>query len=199
MLQEGWNVAMVDLARVVGFQPFVFTDTPADRTANLTPDRLEAIAELTLPTGHAAPLAAQFDQVKQAYIITSPNPNLKVVGTFNGQMGEAAGPPGFGFAVAVPPSYLQVVRVDGRYVLRDGYHRAFGLLSRGISFVPAFVRDFDTREGLAPAGMLPESAWLGERPPLLTDYHEDAVVETVYLPSSRKMIVIQAIELSLAS
>jgi hypothetical protein len=103
-----------------------------------------------------------------------------VVGNFNGPMDEVAGAPAFGFAVAVPPSYLQVVRIDGRYVLRDGYHRAFAVLSRGISCVPAFVRAFDTVESLAPVGRLPHAAWPGERPPLLLDYHDNAVAETLY-------------------
>jgi hypothetical protein len=69
------------------------------------------------------------------YTITSPNPNLKVVGNFHDQ--PADGPPGFGFRAAVTTSFLQVVRFQGRLVLRDGYHRACGLLSRGITHVPA--------------------------------------------------------------
>jgi hypothetical protein len=89
-----------------------------------------------------------------------------------------------------------VARFQGCCVLRDGYHRAFGLLSRGISRVPAFVRGFDTLEDLAPAGMLPQSAWLGQRPPLLRDYHDDRVAESVRLPAQRKMVIVQALELS---
>jgi hypothetical protein len=30
----------------------------------------------------------------------------------------------------------------GRYFLRDGYHRAYGLLSAGITHVAALVRDY---------------------------------------------------------
>lgn len=63
-----------------------------------------------------------------------------------------------------------------RYVVRDGYHRSFGLVSRGITRIPAYVRDFTTAEDLAPAGplprrTLPRSTWLGDRP-LLRDYEE---------------------------
>jgi hypothetical protein len=56
----------------------------------------------------------------------------------------SGGPPIFGFAVALNPSYMQVVHYRGRYFLRDGYHRAYGLLSRGITVVPAFVRETTT-------------------------------------------------------
>ncbi len=84
---------------------------------------------------------------------------------------------------------------QGRYVMRDGYHRAFGLLSRGITRVPAYVRNFDTTENLAPVGTLPQAAWLGDRPPLLRDYHDDHVAESVSLPAQHRMIVIHALEL----
>src|SRR5204862_4193 len=126
--------------------------------------------------------------------LASPNPSLKVVANFNGPLPN--GMPGFGFGVAVAASFVQVVCFQNRYVLRDGYHRAFGLLSRGITSVPAFIRDFDTAENLAPAGMLPHSAWLGQRPPVLRDYHDDLVSESVNLPAQHRMIVIHALELS---
>jgi hypothetical protein len=194
MRAEGWDIAMVDLERVVAFQPSVFTDTATQRVAGLDPDDLRSIAELTLPINHTAPVSVQYDELKQAYILTSPNPNLKVVANFNGPLPN--GMPGFGFGVAVAASFVQVVRFQNRYVLRDGYHRAFGLLNRGITNVPAFIRDFDTAENLAPAGMLPHSAWLGDRPPLLRDYHDDRVTALVNLPAQHRMIVIHALELS---
>lgn len=196
MLQEGWTVAMVDLERVVAFQPLVFTDTAVERVAGVAPDDLVAIAELTLPINHTAPIIGQYDQLKQTYTFTSPDPNLKVLGIFNGPVAQADGMPGYGFLVGVAPSFLQVVRFQGRYLLRDGYHRAFGLLSRRIRHVPAFVRDFDTLENLAPAGMLPHSAWLGSRPPVLRDYHDDLVAESVRWAAQRKMVIVQALELS---
>ncbi len=196
MFQEGWDVAMVDLERVIAFQPLVFTDTAVERVADVAPDDLEAIAELTLPIDHTAPVIAQYEELKHTYTFTSPDPNLKVLGIYNGPVPEANGAHGFGFLVGVAPSFLQVARFQDRHVLRDGYHRTFGLLSRGISSVPAFIRDFDTLENLAPAGMLPQSAWLGQRPPLLSDYHNDLVSESVRWPAQRKMVIVQALELS---
>ena len=193
MRTEGWDIAMIDLERIVAIQPSVFTDTATQRVAGLDPGDLLSIAEMTLPINHTAPVSVEFDEFKQAYILTSPNPNLKVVANFNGPLPN--GMPGFGFGVAVAASYIQVVRFQNRYVLRDGYHRAFGLLSRGITRVPAFIRDFDTAEYLAPAGMLPQNTWLGDRPPLLRDYHDDRVAESVSLPARHRMIVIHALEL----
>lgn len=50
-------------------------------------------------------------------------------------------------------------------MLRDG-GPAVGLLA-DMAAVPAYVREFDTTENIAPPGMLPHGAWLGDRPPLL--------------------------------
>jgi hypothetical protein len=120
-----------------------------------------------------------------------------VIGNFDapGNRAPQASQLGFGFSVGVPPSFIEVARFQGRYLLRDGHHRAFGLLSRGITRVPAYVRDFATASELAPAEALPRSAWLGDRPPLLRDYHDDLVAEPVLLPVPSRTIVIQAVGL----
>jgi hypothetical protein len=44
--------------------------------------------------------------------------------------------------------------------------------------------------------MLPQSAYLGPRPPLLADYRDDRMAASVRLPARQKMIVIQAPELA---
>ena len=193
MFTEGWEIVMVDLSRVVAFQPTVFVDTAVERVADVDPSDLTAIAEMTLPIDRTAPITTQYDQNKKAYVLYSPDPNLQVAGPMQSPPGA---PPMFGFAVTVANSAVQVVSYQGRYVLRDGYHRAYGFLGRGITHAPAFVRNFDTDGDPAPLGMLSRAAWLGERPPLLSDYHDDAVAEELRLPARGKMILIQAIELA---
>jgi hypothetical protein len=209
MRAEGWEIALADLARVVAVAPSVFTDTAVERAAILDPGDLRAIAELTLPTRHPRPIGelspgddvlpiqGQYHYLTKTYTITSPNLNLAVIGNFDapGNRAPQASQLGHGFTVGVPPSFIEVARFQGRYVLRDGHHRSFGLLSRGITRVPAYVRDVAAAEDLAPAGMLPRSAWPGDRPPLLRDYHDDLVAEPVLLPVPSRTIVIQAVEL----
>jgi len=212
MRAEGWEAAMVDLARVVAVQPSVFTGTAIERTASLDPGDLLAIAELTLPATHPRPAGelapddmlpvnGQYHYLTKTYTITSPNMNLTVTGNFDAPQ---PGSLGLGFTVSVPPAFLQVARFQGRYVLRDGHHRCFGLLSRGITRAPAYVRDFTSAEELAPGGTLPRrtlprSTWLGDRPPLLRDYHDDLVAEPLLLPVPHRTIVIQAVELYMVS
>jgi hypothetical protein len=126
----------------------------------------------------------QFHYLTKTDTITSPNLNLAVISNFDAPGNRAPQPSqmGHGFTVGVPPSFFEVARFQGRYVLRDGNHRAFGQLSRGITRVPAYVRDVSTAEDVAPAGTLPPSAWLGDRSSLLRDYHDDLVAEPLLLP-----------------
>ena len=83
---------------------------------------------------------------------------------------------------------MQVGRYNGQYFLRDGYHRAYGLLSRGIDIVPAFVRDITAVEELIPdpRAMLPQDGYRGVRPPVLPDYLDDTVSAAVQLPSRQR-------------
>jgi hypothetical protein len=47
------------------------------------------------------------------------------MGNFNA--GIAGGGVCLGFVVRLMPSFLQVAHFDGRYLLLDGYHRAYAL------------------------------------------------------------------------
>jgi hypothetical protein len=154
------------------------------------------IAAVTLPVGIAdEAFPVQFDEERRTWLISDANPNLKLVGHYGGRIQDGA-PLSFGFNVAVVPSFVQVACHHGRYVLRDGYHRAFGLLQRGITRVPAFVRDFGVGGLGLGAGLFGTDVYLGARPPLLSDFLDDAVAADVPIPTVQKMIVIQGMELT---
>jgi hypothetical protein len=192
---EGWRVAMVDLTRVVAVQPTILCEAASERVDAVDTSDLQALAELCLPTTPQEPTGAQFDPSRQAWIFSSRNPNLRIAGNFTGEI--QPGVSGYGFVVQTSPSYLQVASYKGRHLLRDGYHRAYGLLCRGVSNVPAFVRTFSSVAELAlPPGMLPQEAYLGERPPSLPDYLDDAVSIDVKLPAIQKLVLVQATELT---
>ncbi len=195
MVDEGWTVRLIDLTKVCAVQPNIFTDHAEARVEGTVADDLSSLAWVTLPLPGQIQLPTQFDPTKMTWMFSSPNPNLRVLGQFSAPLEE--GLLGFGFVVGVSQSFLQVAKFRGRWLLRDGYHRAFGLLSRGISIVPAFVREFEPFQELGlPPGMLPPAAYLGDRPPVLSDYLDDSVAASVSLPAFQKMIVVQAMELT---
>jgi hypothetical protein len=197
MHAEGWQVALVNLSRVCAFQPAVLSDQALDRVQLVNENDLASIAAVTLPLTQGDPLPVQYDPLRQAWIIVSDNQNLRIVGNVGPMPVNHCGT-GLGFGVIAGPSFMQVGRYKGRHYLRDGYHRAFGLLSRGITVVPAFVRDITAFEELMkdPRTMLPQDSYSGKQPPVLPDYLDSAVSTAVQVPATRKMIIIQALELT---
>jgi len=195
VLPEAGEPKLVDLGRVCAAQPQILVEDALRRVAGIDPNDLPALAQVTLPLPAPSQIPAAFDESKNAWILSSPNPNLRVSGHFNAQV--APGVLGFGFAVTLQKSYLQVAGLGGRYFLRDGYHRAYGLLTAGIRKVPALVKEYESFEQIRlPQGLLPQGAYLGERPPLLPDYLNDQVAANTLLPVTQKMVVVQGLELT---
>jgi hypothetical protein len=194
--QAGARVALVDLTTIRSIQPLVFTDDAAARVAHLDRESLADVASVALPVpDEEMSVPIQFDPTRNAWMVSSPNPNLRIVGQFQVPVGP--GVAGLGFALTITPSFLQVGEFQGRYILTDGYHRAYGLLRRGINIVPAFVRSYATFEELAiPQGMLPQDAFLGDHPPTLADYDDNLVAAEVNVPATHKLIVVHGMELT---
>jgi hypothetical protein len=65
----------------------------------------------------------------------------------------------FTFFVSMGASYIQVARYQGRSFLRDGYHRAVGLLRAGVSQVPAVVIDAPTFQFITSAPACSTTKW----------------------------------------
>lgn len=196
MFSEGWEVALANLLRVCAFQPVVFVDSARDRVNTVDFLDLQSLARMSLPLTAPAQLPVQFDQVRNTFAILSQNPNLRIASTYSGPAANSGGVQVLGFTVGMAPSFMQVVEFQGRYFLRDGYHRALGLLSAGVQQVPVFFRHIRLVEELFPAGMLPQGAFLGDRPPILPDYSSNLVSADVELPALQKLVAIQGLELN---
>jgi hypothetical protein len=194
---EGWRPALVDLPRVCAYQPSVFVDHARERVADTRIDDIRSLAELTLPLDAGAPVTFQYDRARQMFITSIANQNLQVVGAFGGiAPGMPPGTVHMGFQVRMITSFLQVGSMQGRYFLRDGYHRGLGLVQRGARYVPALVLEDMLMADLVAPGSLSVESILGPKPPALSDYWDDAVSVTARLPAPRRIISVAASELS---
>ena len=192
---EGWELAIVDLTHVCVVQHTVLSD-PDPRVEGVDPDDLAALARILLPIPDPTPLAYQVDSQRNVAVLSSFDGNLRVAGFASQQVQRGSL---IGFIVEVATSYLQVADLGGRTMLRDGNHRAAGLVRRGITKVPALVRKFAQGEDLGiPKGILAPTTYLGERPPTVIDYWNSTVSASVLVPRRRKFVLIQAIEQLLA-
>jgi hypothetical protein len=196
-LAEGWVPAVADLTKICAVQPLVYTDYPQDRIETLSPDNFGSLAQVTIPIPSQNNLVARFDESQRAWIFSSPNPNLRVAGQFSATL--QPGIMGFGFAVTLSPSFMQVASFQGRLLLRDGYHRAVALLQRGITQVPVIHKEFNTSTELSlPQGLFPFDVFLGQNPPFLSDYGDEEVSASVAMPIVQKVLVIHAINVDAA-
>ncbi len=198
LFSQGWRVALVDIARVRVAQPIVHVDHAEERTEPASEADIASVAAITLPIQAPIELPGGFDAAQKAWVLTSANPNLRISGAWSGQVNGQAG---FGFHVALLSSFVRVANFQGRFILVDGYHRCFGLLRRGIGRIPALVGDVATVEGLGlPAtGMLPQDAYLGDRPALIRDYLDNSVAADVRVPATQKVIAITGLEFQASS
>ena len=192
---EGWEIAIVDLTRVRVVQHTVVME-PDARITRLDANDLPALADITLPIPDPQPLSYQVDSLRNVAVVGSLDGNLRVVGFAAREVPRGTH---MGFIVEIATSYVQVAEVGGRFVLRDGNHRAAALVKRGITKVPALVRSLAHGEDLAPPkGVLAPATYLGETPPTPLDYWHPAVSTAVLVPRRRKFVLIQGLEQSLA-
>lgn len=134
-----------------------------------------------MPTETKAQVAfAPPSGAQKTFTLSSPNLNLQVVGAEIEQS-----PMGLGLKLqtACPNSVLQVAHYNDHYYCRDGHTRALQLLMRGITVVPAVMKEFSNYGELAPSpNLLPEAITCGANPPTLADFLDDQVSADVRMP-----------------
>jgi hypothetical protein len=199
-----WTVGMVDLRTVLSFQKLVVEEQAMDRVATANADDLHTLFSLCLPEQAAnVALAAIMDNDQKGVTFSSLNPNLRVVGHAVQEVAVSPGPKQpaqtmkfVGFAVNFGAQFVQVAEYNGRWFVRDGYDRCYGLLRRGIRRIPCIfiqARSFQELGAQAP-GFLSYELLFGDRPPFLIDFLDDAVSVFAQQRATRKVIRITAQE-----
>jgi hypothetical protein len=191
---EGWQVRMADLQRVRSLQPTVHTDHATERAQGVRRNDLLSLARVTLPHSRAKELMATAPTADgRGWILTCRNPQLRVRGPYTGDREDNGYKTKvFGIETEVANSLVQIVRWRGAYILRDGYHRAYGLLSRGIASVPVVYHEFpDQQPPVVAPGLFDPNVYISERAPLMKDYLDDVVSADVEVRRTQKTLVIQ--------
>lgn len=195
-----WRVEWVDLTRVLSVQKMITTDGLDLRVAGAADDPA-ALVELCLPAAQPLPLLGAFgDHDGHGFTLSSLNPNLRVVGSHVQEALVSPSPDvppqkmqAFTFFVSMGASYVQVAQYQGRFFLRDGYHRAAGLLRAGITEVPTVVVDAPTFHFVASTpGLFDHEVAFSHWAPMLTDFWDDSVSADAVQPTVRKVVRVRA-------
>jgi len=194
------SFGLLSLDHLISIQKMIYTD--GDQLLALTSNELAEVFTVAIPDPPPKLVPVVKDQSANSYTVASENPNLRVGGMVDAEVSVATANGAqmpinvHGFFVTNGGPWMQAAQFQGRWLLRDGYHRAYALLTRGITRVPCVIVQISTLQDLGAVrpGFVGGEVLLGDRPPLVADFvDESRSVPGSVLPT-RKVIRIRAEE-----
>lgn len=195
------SFAMVELDRVIVFQSSVtetFVDSIASRLGpSPTP---EALFRFCLPLGHRdAPV--QIERVgSRRFVFRSDSTDFRfhepaLLRPDQVLDYEAFGPVAgiVGLVVGFGSNFLNMIRVDNRLILHNGYHRACALRKLGITHAPCVIQEVTRSDELDLAAKDtvakdPDFYLKTARPPLLKDYFDPKIRKVHLVHKQMRMV-----------
>ena len=180
-----WELYVVDLHKLLAFQRRLLFHEGRVSHAVESADWQQLVA-LAFPEQRLGDVVWSANAAGSEVIIRSGNPDLQV----------KIGPPASPDTLCIPvwidhgSPFLEVAEYNGRWFLRDGYHRAYALLAAEIFRVPAVViraRTLDELGAVHP-WFFDEKALFSERPPQLIDFHDHNLAVSYKRPTQEKVI-----------
>jgi hypothetical protein len=144
--------------------------------SDVVPDNGDALLEFALPRTWDIPAEISFMPPLGPIQILTSNPGLQGLAV---ELDQASAR-----VLLSAPKHLnlvQIVQLQGRYFLRNGYHRVADALHSGVHELPALVIDaFSPNDIALPGvGMFNSGYVLGlQRPPLVSDFFTAAALST---------------------
>jgi hypothetical protein len=204
-----WELGIVDLRSVLSFQFSVTLERINQRLGGVQADQWNELFSLCLPDIPSLEELRFASQIEErAFTISTTNPNLRILAPIQAVVSLAPDPstparnfPQVGFAIDFGTPFVQIVEFQQRWFVRDGYHRCYGLMQRGIYRIPCvFVRARDFSEtGANRPGFVAQEALLGAHPPLVSDFLDDAFAINTQQPSMVKVVRVVAQEFAVNS
>jgi hypothetical protein len=194
-----WSVVAIDLSLpIVSYQTLIHSDDAVQRVSGIDIEDPDALFEACLPQAEKVEIPGGFDPTQNAFTLSSLNPNLRIASF---ELVEAPTQEGLtkriaGFTFSLGSSHIQITEYRGRWMIRDGYHRLYGLMARGARIVPCVLikaRNFE-ETGAGRPGFFGFEILYSDRPPLLADFLNEDYSVDVTTPAVRKVIRVRAEE-----
>lgn len=163
-----WSLGVIDLRCLIAFQRRLsFHPQVAARDIPAPGDWSGLLA---LSFGSAQPVVCELshDASSHTIMLRSSNANVhfRITNRADAPLGVHAGSP-----------FFEVACFRERWFLRDGYHRAYALLRKGVFEVPAVIVQAKTIEelGATQPWFFPEEVLFSSSPPFVTDFLDSAL------------------------
>lgn len=180
---------LVELGKLIAMSHWVDTDISEAVHGSGVDVASEAqrILGTCLPLEIISPVRTVWQQMSKGVLVHTLDNTFDVQGMFvdcvNGQVR---------FLVSPGANLMLVREYEGRYILANGYHRAWLLRSRGVTMVPVVIQKPPTRQEAVPPGMIAPDIILGPHPPLVDDFLSDEMSLSVTVRSMVRTLKITA-------
>ena len=137
----GATIELVEIDPLFAFQFTVDKGRAAHHCGRLSnnPPDLTELFPICLPIGEPKePFQWSVNPQSTALIVKSRSLNLRMT---NVQLNSTQAMVHMAFQFSFPPPFVQVVRLQGKCFLFNGYHRVYGARTTGHKYVPCLVRD----------------------------------------------------------
>ena len=92
------------------------------------------------------------------------------------------------------PSPTQVVHLDGRHILKNGYHRVYAARASGLTSIPCVLIEGSAYSDLENPGQpefFSQEKVMSDRPPIFADFFSDEISKVVKTRALGRVIVLQ--------
>jgi hypothetical protein len=176
-----WRFVMVDPRDLVVFQTMLNMDY-VTLLENRVPSPTDAKStlEFCVPSNTARSLeqlVMNFNPTTNTFSIITDNLDFRILGNVQGQ-DPHSGRRFLGFAYGGGLPQISVAEYKGRYILKNGLHRAYVLAQTGHETIPALMVRVSSYSdtGAQKPGFFPVESVMGDKPPLLGDFFSQAAV-----------------------
>lgn len=132
--------ALVEIAPLLAFQPHIETPRASGLGGGFTGDihSPDALAPICLPT-ESESFSPQVSRSEGSVIIHSESLNLRVIRSGIFELGSPSHDRVAGIYLGMGCPLMHVAQFEGRYFLRNGFHRAYALQKLGVTYMPCVV------------------------------------------------------------
>ncbi len=127
------------------------------------------------------------------YAVTADGYDIRVMRS-GATLDQRSGDRTVSFTIGWGHPFVQVSILKGRYVLKNGYHRAFVLRKMAVDYLPCILLEassYDDLESTGPPTYFGERTIMGAHPPLFSSFFEPEIAPPAKLITLSKVIVLR--------
>ncbi len=169
-----WDFALVEIAPLISPQVQIMVEHSDGQCAAVgSPPSMRELLALCLPRDKQPP-EIRIDLRENGLVVSSADLNVSVQGPLWAEVqadGRVRGDVLTGPVVGTRVPTVQVAKFNGRYYLRNGYHRLYCCARKGATHAPCAVIEFDTLDhAIGGISMLSEDLLESDDPPTVSHF-----------------------------